>query len=209
MVLGETSPRRSYGPRGRSALATTGTSTYTTLSPNPMMLPLPKAVATTDATIPMPVNASSTQTTVAMGSNGFRDRASTVTPIQCRGCRKTITSTFDKNTRRHHREQCRRGGPSRGPDAFSRPDRRPGPWERHGGRTAGDGRCRCREFHPCWSGGVVVFVDDAAEAVSSADVEPGELVLILDGLQPCSPGSGAVDSAVRRVLVVVRFVLAQ
>jgi hypothetical protein len=32
-------------------------------------------------------------------------------------------------------------------------------------------RCRCRKPYPCSSGGVVVLVEDAAESVSSSDVE--------------------------------------
>jgi hypothetical protein len=38
-------------------------------------------------------------------------------------------------------------------------------------------------FHPCWSGGVVVFVEDVAESVSSSDVEVFECVWVGDGLR--------------------------
>ncbi len=38
------------------------------------------------------------------------------------------------------------------------------------------GPCRCQELHPCWSRGVPVLVQEAAEVIASMDVEMGELV---------------------------------
>jgi hypothetical protein len=38
-----------------------------------------------------------------------------------------------------------------------------------GGRTTE--RCICRECHPGWSGGMLVLVEDAAEAITSADMQ--------------------------------------
>lgn len=35
-------------------------------------------------------------------------------------------------------------------------------------------RCTCRECHPGRSGGMIVFVEDATEAVTSVDVQVGE-----------------------------------
>jgi hypothetical protein len=43
-------------------------------------------------------------------------------------------------------------------------------------------RCRCRKVHPCWSGCVMVFVEGAAESITSSDVEVVELVWFADGL---------------------------
>jgi hypothetical protein len=37
--------------------------------------------------------------------------------------------------------------------------------------TARQQPCRCRKVHPCWSGCVMVFVEDAAESITSLDVE--------------------------------------
>ncbi|MFL6123954.1 hypothetical protein, partial [Actinophytocola sp.] len=49
--------------------------------------------------------------------------------------------------------------------------------EKAGGR--GDPqRCACRKCRPCRSGGVVVFVEDAAQSLVSADVELGDCCLI-------------------------------
>jgi hypothetical protein len=31
--------------------------------------------------------------------------------------------------------------------------------------------CRCRKPHPCWSGGMVVLVEDAVESITSSDDE--------------------------------------
>jgi hypothetical protein len=42
------------------------------------------------------------------------------------------------------------------------------------------GHCACRKCHPCRSSSVVVFVEDAAQAWVSADVEPGDLVVAGD-----------------------------
>jgi transposase len=38
-------------------------------------------------------------------------------------------------------------------------------------KPRGRQRCACRKYHPCWSGGMVVFVEDAAQALASVDVE--------------------------------------
>jgi hypothetical protein len=43
-------------------------------------------------------------------------------------------------------------------------------------------RCGCRKCHPCWSGGVVVLVEDSSQPWSSADVEPGDLGWVGDRL---------------------------
>ena len=40
--------------------------------------------------------------------------------------------------------------------------------------------CACRKLRPCCSGGMLVFVDDAAEPVVAADVEVGDPVRIGD-----------------------------
>jgi hypothetical protein len=42
--------------------------------------------------------------------------------------------------------------------------------------------CRCRKLHPCSSGSVLVFVEDAAESINSADVEVVESVRFGDRL---------------------------
>jgi hypothetical protein len=42
---------------------------------------------------------------------------------------------------------------------------------------AEDERCACRKCHPCWSGRMVVFVEDAAEPWASADIETVDLGL--------------------------------
>jgi hypothetical protein len=41
-------------------------------------------------------------------------------------------------------------------------------------------RCACRKLRPCWSGGMSVFVDDAAEPVVAADVQAGDDVRVGD-----------------------------
>ena len=41
-------------------------------------------------------------------------------------------------------------------------------------------RCPCRKPHPCRSGGMFVFVQDAAEAVASSDVEVRDVAKIGD-----------------------------
>jgi hypothetical protein len=43
--------------------------------------------------------------------------------------------------------------------------------------------CGCRKPHPRSSGGVFVLVDDAGEAVTSADVELGEVARICDRIR--------------------------
>jgi hypothetical protein len=42
--------------------------------------------------------------------------------------------------------------------------------------TAADGPCRCRKSYPCWSGDMVVLVEDAGESISSLDGEVVESV---------------------------------
>src|ERR1700681_1855166 len=75
--------------------------------------------------------------------------------------------------------------------------------------SAASGPCCCRERHPCRSGGVPVFVEDAAEAITSADVEMGYLVGIGDrGWQRMQwPGIG--DALVRAVSIVELFEFVQ
>jgi len=41
-------------------------------------------------------------------------------------------------------------------------------------------RCACRKLRPCWSGGVVVLVEDAAQPLSSADAQVDDLGLVGD-----------------------------
>jgi hypothetical protein len=47
---------------------------------------------------------------------------------------------------------------------------------------AGERRCPCRKLHPCSSGGMLVFMQDAAESIASADVESDDLVHVGDQL---------------------------
>lgn len=46
--------------------------------------------------------------------------------------------------------------------------------------TTDTARCTCRKCHPGRLGGVIVFVEDAAEAVMSMDVQVGEPVRVGD-----------------------------
>jgi uncharacterized membrane protein YraQ (UPF0718 family) len=69
-------------------------------------------------------------------------------------------------------------------------------------------RCRCQEPRPCWSRCMLVFVQDAAEAVASADVEVGEPVGFGDGFGQLAEGRGAGEVAVGPVRVVELLVLA-
>jgi hypothetical protein len=74
-------------------------------------------------------------------------------------------------------------------------------WEQQG--------CRCRKYRPGRSSGVSVFVEDAAEAVASSDVEVVELVWFGDWLGERTQGSRGAERAVGPVLVVEGLVLMQ
>jgi hypothetical protein len=41
-------------------------------------------------------------------------------------------------------------------------------------RAERSGSCACRKSHPCRLSGMPILVEDAAEAVASVDVEPGD-----------------------------------
>jgi hypothetical protein len=56
---------------------------------------------------------------------------------------------------------------------------------------------------------MVVLVEDAAEMVCSADVQPGEAVGVGDGCGQPLQGSGIGDALVRAMPVVERLVLAR
>ena len=43
-----------------------------------------------------------------------------------------------------------------------------------------DGLCACRKPRPCRSRSIFVFVEDSAQSIASADVEPGNGVWIGD-----------------------------
>ncbi|MBY8852932.1 hypothetical protein K7G98_33745, partial [Saccharothrix sp. MB29] len=55
----------------------------------------------------------------------------------------------------------------------------------------------------------MVFVEDAAQSLSSADVEPGEGCLVGDGWWQCAQWSGVGDALVGAVGVVEVLVLVQ
>ena len=63
--------------------------------------------------------------------------------------------------------------------------------------------CTCRKSHPCWSGGMLVFVQDAAQAVASGDAEAGEFIRVGDRCGHGVQWSGVGDALVGSVLVVV------
>src|SRR5664279_1786165 len=67
--------------------------------------------------------------------------------------------------------------------------------------------CACRKSPPCRSSGMVVLVEDAAEPISSADVQPGEVVQIGDRFRQGLKGPSIGDALVWSVRVVERLVL--
>src|SRR6266516_3777146 len=76
------------------------------------------------------------------------------------------------------------------------------------GRTRRHHRCGCRKHHPPRSGGMLVFVEEPAEAVAPADVQMRDRGWIDDlGWWPEEPGIR--DAPVGPMEVVVPFVLAQ
>ena len=70
-------------------------------------------------------------------------------------------------------------------------------------------RCACRKLRPCWSGGVVVLVEDAAQSLSSVDVQVDDLGLVGDRWWQRLQWSGVGDALVRSVRVVELLVLPQ
>jgi hypothetical protein len=70
-------------------------------------------------------------------------------------------------------------------------------------------RCGCRKSHPCWSSGMLVFVEEPAETVVSADVQMRDLVRVGEWLGEWTQRSGVGDASVGPVRVVVPFVLAE
>jgi hypothetical protein len=69
--------------------------------------------------------------------------------------------------------------------------------------------CGCRKPHPCSSRCMIVFLEESAEAIVSANAYTGECRGIGDRFGQRAQGSGVRDPSVRPVLVVVLFVLAQ
>lgn len=63
--------------------------------------------------------------------------------------------------------------------------------------------CSCRKCHPCSSGCMFVFVEDAAEPVASSDVEVVDLPRICGWYRRWLEGTGVRDALVRSVGVVV------
>jgi hypothetical protein len=70
-------------------------------------------------------------------------------------------------------------------------------------------RCACRKCRPCRSGGMVIFVEDAAQPLASVDVETGDLGLIGDGRRQWLSWSGVGDALVWSVGVVEVLVFAE
>src|SRR5436190_22175530 len=68
-------------------------------------------------------------------------------------------------------------------------------------------RCGCRKPCPCRSSGMLILVGDAAEAVTSTDVQVHDRVWTSDRFRQWLQGSGVRDAGVGAVLVVVLFVL--
>jgi hypothetical protein len=69
----------------------------------------------------------------------------------------------------------------------------------------GGGPCACRKPHPCRSGGMFVFVQDASKPITSSDPEPGYLVWVSDRGGQWVQGSGVGEALVRPVAVVEAF----
>jgi hypothetical protein len=69
--------------------------------------------------------------------------------------------------------------------------------------------CACRKCHPCRSGGMMVFVEDAAQSWVSTDVEAGDLGMIGDRFWQWSKRSGVGDALVGPVVVVELLVFAE
>lgn len=69
--------------------------------------------------------------------------------------------------------------------------------------------CRCRKCRPGSSGGMLVFVEDAAESVVSSDVESVDSIGLDDPLGEWAQGCCGAERAVGPVLIVEGFVLAQ
>jgi len=69
--------------------------------------------------------------------------------------------------------------------------------------------CGCRKFCPHRSGGMIVFMEEAAEAIVSADAQTGERRRIDERFGQRLERSGVSDVPVRPVVVMVAFALAQ
>src|SRR5439155_24174004 len=88
------------------------------------------------------------------------------------------------------------------------PSRPPSPPTATGPPCGAAQPCTCRECHPGRSGGVLVLAENAAEAVTSMDVEVGEPVRVGDRFGQRGEWSGVGDALVRAVGVVEDLVLA-
>jgi hypothetical protein len=69
--------------------------------------------------------------------------------------------------------------------------------------------CACRKPHPRRSGGMFVFVEDAAEPIASLDPEPGYLVRVGERRGQWVQRPGVGEALVRPVAVVERFEFVQ
>src|SRR3954451_3210093 len=69
--------------------------------------------------------------------------------------------------------------------------------------------CGCREFHPCCSGGMFVFVEESAETIVPADAQTCDRGGTGDRLRQRIQRPGVRNTPMGTVTVVVPFVLAQ
>ncbi len=67
--------------------------------------------------------------------------------------------------------------------------------------------CGCREFHPCSSGGMFVFVEESAETIASADMQPCDRGGVGHRLGQRTQGPGVRDAPMGTVTVMVPLVL--
>jgi ketosteroid isomerase-like protein len=74
-------------------------------------------------------------------------------------------------------------------------------------RGRGSCWCACRKALPCWSDGMSVFVDDAAEPVVAADVQAGDPVRSGDRCRDHAQRRGLTHGLVRTMLVVMKLEL--
>jgi len=70
-------------------------------------------------------------------------------------------------------------------------------------------RCTCRKCHPSRSGGMFILVEDAAEAVTSVDVQVDETVRVADRFGQWREWPDVGDALMRAMLVVEGIVLAE
>jgi hypothetical protein len=147
------------------------------------------------------------------GAHGYRDGGESDHAVHYGGDRRVRHSCVDEGSG-HGRcgTRCSRvsGNTSRrapqSPSAPS-PTASTGPACR-GWWLLGDVACGCRKFRPCRSCGVLVFVEYAAESVSSADVELVESAWFDEGVGR-GPEGRAFQGAVGSVFVVEGLELAE